>query len=118
MPNHAYDRGRAWEYSVMAFLRSKGWTVIRSAGSHQAIDVLAGKHRRLTSAYDRRLAIQCKTNEARFGRKDRQALLEAARQFNAVPMLAERKGRMRKFRILSEPDDVIVGEAPLGDFFD
>ena len=92
-------------------LVAKGWKVIRSAGSHQAIDLVAG---RFFGKVNRRLAIQCKTGEARFTEADKIATMAMAHHFDAVPMLAERKNQKRSYRILSDTKDVLVGEA----FFD
>ena len=86
-------------------LVAKGWKVIRSAGSHQAIDLVAG---RFFGKVNRRLAIQCKTGEARFTEADKIATMAMAHHFDAVPMLAERKNQKRSYRILSDTKDVLA----------
>jgi len=101
-PNLAYNRGVSWERDVMAMLEANKWAVIRAAGSHGPIDVLAGKWGREWAYDTRRLAIQCKTNRARFSVQDREALLAEARQFDATPILAERKGRARRYTNLGK----------------
>ena len=87
----------------MELLRKKGWTVIRSAGSHQAIDLIASKRTRGI------LAIQCKTNEARFTTIDCDALQLAADAFSALSILAERRGRKHQFTAipLNGPRDLL-----------
>ena len=111
LTNRAYNRGVDWERTLQRMLVAKGWKVIRSAGSHQAIDLVAG---RFFGKVNRRLAIQCKTGEARFTEADKIATMAMAHHFNAVPMVADRKGRKRYYRILSDPEDVGVSEG----FFD
>ena len=41
MTNKMYARGRAKEYRVKKQLESEGWFVIRSAGSHSIVDLVA-----------------------------------------------------------------------------
>lgn len=43
MPNKNYVSGRNLEYRIKHYLESKGYTVIRSAGSHTEIDIVALK---------------------------------------------------------------------------
>lgn len=43
MTNKMYARGRAKEYRVKKQLESEGWFVIRSAGSHSIVDLVAFK---------------------------------------------------------------------------
>jgi len=41
MPNVNYRKGRAKEYRIMARLRMEGYNIVlRSAGSHSAVDVI------------------------------------------------------------------------------
>lgn len=41
MPNKNYKRGRAKEYRIKKQLEHEGWFVIRSAGSHSPVDLIA-----------------------------------------------------------------------------
>jgi len=41
MPNKNYISGRTFEYKVRDYLESKGYVVVRSAGSHTPIDLIA-----------------------------------------------------------------------------
>jgi len=53
MPNKNYVSGRNFEYRVRDYLISYGYTVLRSAGSHTPIDLIAFNH-------DKLVLIQCK----------------------------------------------------------
>ena len=55
MPNRNYVKGRRLEYAVLRALRSRGWTAVRTAGSHGWADVIAWKTGRPT------LVVQCKS---------------------------------------------------------
>jgi Holliday junction resolvase len=92
----------------MAMLELKGYYVIRSAGSHQAIDLLAGSLRTR-----RVFAIQCKTNKARFTGKDLAALVDAAGAFSGAQcVLAQRKGRKRTYTVLNYEDGGAAEDVP------
>lgn len=54
MPNSNYQAGRRFEYERMAAWRSKGYEVLRTAGSHGAYDLIAFRKDRLPEF------IQCK----------------------------------------------------------
>jgi len=56
MPNHNYNRGRAFEYRVAKLYRDKGWFVFRSAGSHSPADLVCAKAGEI-------IAIQCQTDK-------------------------------------------------------
>jgi hypothetical protein len=44
MPSN-YARGAAFERKVQKHLEERGWTVVRAAGSHSPIDLVAIRHR-------------------------------------------------------------------------
>lgn len=43
MPNANYNRGVRWEREIMVAYTERGYTCLRSAGSHSAFDVIAIK---------------------------------------------------------------------------
>ena len=45
MTNKNYNNGRAKEYRIKKKLEAEGWFVIRSAGSHSIVDLIALKNR-------------------------------------------------------------------------
>jgi len=97
-----YEKGRAWEYAVSDMLFSKGWTIIRSAGSHTAVDLIAGRY--LEASNQRRvIVIQCKVGQSKFDEDEKERLLDAARAFNARAILASRRGNKRSYVILPDP---------------
>ena len=76
----AYRSGYRLECRVRQLLREKGYLVVRSAGSKGPVDLLAAKQGEI-------LAIQVKRT-GRLTRSEKEALLHAARQFRAKPVLA------------------------------
>jgi Holliday junction resolvase len=104
LPNAAYNRGATWERDLQAILEKKGWVSIRSAGSHKVIDVAAAKYKRDTAVSWRRLVIQCKTGKARMSGAEQRELVRLATVWDAMPILASRKGRKRTYHILYGPD--------------
>ena len=94
MPNLAYRRGADWERDYMEMLEVRGWATIRSAGSHRPIDVFAGKS---DGGSIRTIGTQCKTGKGRMTRKDIRRLQGMCAQLGAVPVLAVRAGRTRRF---------------------
>jgi Holliday junction resolvase len=112
MPNAAYRDGRKLEYAAAADLRSNGYTVLRMAGSHGIVDLIAVKPGEL-------LFIQCKldgylTPRERAGLlelarpPDREALLAVAGLTGGVPVLAcwqkdGRHARVIEYRELTGP---------------
>lgn len=86
MTNHLYNRGRAREYRVMELLRSEGWVVGRSAGSHSPVDIFAAKEGKV-------LLVQVKSNSARVAREELMELVKWAEAFNADAEVWHFKGR-------------------------
>jgi Holliday junction resolvase len=81
-----YESGRDFEYRVMAYLRKRGYLyVTRSAGSHGIIDIHAAKRLESSSI---KLAVQAKHGKSPFGPEDADLLIEWARAFEAIPILA------------------------------
>jgi Holliday junction resolvase len=79
----SYVRGRAAEYWIKWLLEELGYFVIRSAGSHTPIDLLAAKD-------GARLAVQVKV-KGYLTREEKERLIRWAKQFEAKPMLATKK---------------------------
>ena len=82
-----YRRGRSFEYQVQAFLRTRGWMVIRSPQSKSPTDLVAIKKNR--GAW----LIQCKAGSSSFGPKERQELADMAAAAGAVAVLGTRPKR-------------------------
>lgn len=59
MANTNYNRGVRWERKVKSIYEAKGYTVLRTAGSHGAFDLIAFKADDMEGGYVVRL-IQCK----------------------------------------------------------
>jgi Holliday junction resolvase len=86
LTNQNYVRGRSKEYKVMTMLRSEGWVVMRSAGSHSPVDVLAAK-------LGVTLLIQVKNGKARMKAEEAKELVKWAEAFNADAEIWHFKGR-------------------------
>lgn len=94
MTNRRYDSGRAFEYRAKAYLERRGFKVVRSAGSHGPIDLLAGRHEAtIPFTFGTRLAVQCKHGRSKFSAKDAAELIEWASAFDAIPILISNDGR-------------------------
>lgn len=76
-------RGRSAEYWVKRLLEDQGYFVIRSAGSHTPIDLIAAKE-------GLRMAVQVKVKGV-FTKEERDELLKWTEQFQAKPILATKK---------------------------
>ena len=77
-----YKRGYTFELEVKHTLEDVGFCCIRSAGSHGAIDILAGK-----DDGDTIWAVQCKKNGI-MSAEDWANLKKDADKFSAIPLLA------------------------------
>ena len=86
MVNHQYNRGRAKEYRAMEMLRTEGWVVGRSAGSHSPVDIFAAKEGRV-------LLVQVKGGEARAKKEELMELVKWAEAFDADAEVWHFKGR-------------------------
>jgi Holliday junction resolvase len=94
VPNSRYVSGANFERAVKAHLESCGWFVVRSAGSHGPVDLVALWHD-FTPAL-----IQCKTN-GKVSPNDRAALRQLELKTGAIPIIASRPKRgMMKFSTL------------------
>ena len=81
-----YQRGRAKEYRAIEMLRSEGWTVGRSAGSHSPVDIFAARAGKV-------LLVQVKSKRARLDNEELRELVKWARAFNADAEVWHFKGR-------------------------
>lgn len=89
MPTN-YSRGEAFERRVKKDLESKGYFVVRSAGSKGPVDLVCfvgSMH--LTSVV---WLIQCKRDK-RLPKKEREAMRELARKYTVCPILAYMPGK-------------------------
>lgn len=80
-----YSRGANFERTVKADLEGQGYFVVRSAGSHGAVDLLALR-------LDDQLAVQCKIN-GKMTPNDRKKLLAVANVCRLKPVKAWRPKR-------------------------
>lgn len=98
-----YESGRAFEYRVRRYLEKRGLKVIRSAGSHSPVDLLAGRPGEGCGGWSPsvKFAVQCKHNKSRFGPQDASELIEWANAFDAIPILAsnDSKGHIVTSRV-------------------
>ena len=77
------SRGTHLERVVMDILHDKGWTVIRSAGSHGVADVVACKPGTV-------VFVQSKMRLSLLGSREWQELYETSLRAGAVPVVAHR----------------------------
>jgi Holliday junction resolvase len=91
-----YERGRSKEYTVMTLLKSEGWVVARSAGSHSPVDIFAAK-------LGVTLLVQVKKGKARMKAQEAKELVKWAEAFNANAEIWHFKGRghLEKRRIFA-----------------
>ena len=89
-----YSRGANFERQVKAHLEGRGYFVIRAAGSHGIVDLLAMPTKRARFPFV--MFIQCKTN-GKASPADRKLLNDAANSVGAWPYMACRpkKGIIR-----------------------
>ena len=94
MVNRFYERGRAKEYRVMEMLRSEGWVVGRSAGSHSPVDIFAAKEGKV-------LLVQVKAGSARAAPEELRELVKWAEAFDADAEVwhFKGKGNLKKRRV-------------------
>ena len=67
MVSTPYTRGRSREYQVLRKLRAEGWLCSRSAASHGAVDIFAGKDGRI-------LMVQVKSGKGRASKEEKEIL--------------------------------------------
>lgn len=89
MPNLRYNAGRRFEYQVRDFLRSKGWWVLRSAGSKSPCDLVALRSGEM-------MLIQCKKS-GNLSTVERDQLIELSREHQCLVVLVKRseKGKLQ-----------------------
>ena len=81
--NRNYKNGRALEYRAKKRLEERGWFVVRSAGSHSPVDLVAVK------PDQRPLGVQCKLGSG-FTSKERLALRDFCLDMGMTPVLCEK----------------------------
>lgn len=90
-----YISGRNAEYTIKKLLISKGYIhIIRSAGSHTPIDLMASNGKR-------KLAIQVKRNRY-ISKEERCMLIKWAISFDATPILAKKVDGRWTFQLVSQ----------------
>jgi len=87
----SYSRGRRFEWLVRDLLESRGWVVVRAAGS-KPVDLVALRG-------GRALPIECKY-DAGMPRERRELLAELARRAGARALLATKKRHERGVRLI------------------
>jgi Holliday junction resolvase len=86
LPNLNYNKGRSKEYKAMELLKTDGWVVARTAGSHSPVDVFAAKQ-------GATLLVQVKNGQARVKADEAKELVKWAEAFNADAEIWHFKGR-------------------------
>ena len=86
-------QGRDLELAVMALLRERGWTTMRSAGSKGIADVVALPDYTLQVPGMRLVLVQCKLTDANIGPESRADLTSLAHRSCALPLVATRADR-------------------------
>jgi Holliday junction resolvase len=83
-----YERGRNFEYRIKAYLEKKGYRVIRSAGSHTPIDLIAGDLMRANTSWG--IAVQCKGGKERMTLAKRLEFYQWAESFGCEAYIVTR----------------------------
>jgi Holliday junction resolvase len=83
-----YARGRSVEYAVKRYLESDGYFVLRSAGSHSPVDLLAVKYMGCNSHSV--LFVSCKKGQ-RLSPRERVEIQNLAKSYGAIPVLSVKK---------------------------
>src|SRR5712692_3872533 len=86
MVRTGYHIGRSQEYRAMGLLRREGWMVLRSAGSHSPVDLLAGKDAE-------RLIVQVKSGGGRINDQELKELIRWAKTSNSDAEVWRFRGR-------------------------
>jgi Holliday junction resolvase len=95
-----YKIGRALEYDLKRHLEQDGWRVIRSAGSHSPVDLVAFRHQCL-------IFLQVQKNGT-LPKEKRNALALWAKEAKAIGIFAyRRKGKWLFMRIYPRSDGMI-----------
>jgi len=97
--NSNKSRGSAFERAVLKHLQARGYYAIRSAGSHQIVDILAVRGFRPTWPHETTiLFIQCKRS-GDIPPKEWNDLFSTATRYRAKPLMAETgdRGKGPKF---------------------
>lgn len=90
-----YARGRQFEYRVKRYYENKGWFVIRSAGSKGIADIVAISPDAIQIHF-----IQCK-RAGYLSKSESKLIVETARRFGALPVLARTGKNSRSLELLS-----------------
>jgi Holliday junction resolvase len=100
MVSTPYTRGRSREYQVLKKLRKEGWFCSRSAASHGAVDIFAGKRGHV-------LMVQVKSGKARVTRAEKETLRNWGEAFRArVEIWRFRKGKTLEREIVCDYEGV------------
>jgi Holliday junction resolvase len=86
--------GRTYERAVKQFLTTMGFFVVRSAGSHGLVDIIAVN-------LDKVLFIQCKLKAAP-GNEELNDLYDLSRKYGAIPTIAIGPRPSNMFRITAK----------------
>jgi len=86
MPNENYKRGARSEYYVMDRLKKKGFSCIRSAGSHTPVDIVAGRAGKGFGIQVKRLEV--KENKDVLSSLAHNELIDFCKEIGLQPMVA------------------------------
>jgi len=87
--NRNYLSGARFERRVKKYYEDLGYFVVRSAGSHSPVDLVAIRND------GRPVFIQCKT-DGKISPKERDELLSVSKKAGALPIMAYREGHSLK----------------------
>ena len=97
MTNKNYISGRKFEYRVRDYFESIGYFVLRSAGSHTPVDLLA-VNKKCGMIY----LIQCKHGTNKISKIDIEKLFKIAQYFDAsIAIVATTEKRKMKLSMIS-----------------
>ena len=103
MSSKSYTKGYMFEVAIKAYFVSLGYFVVRSSGSHTAVDLVACK---LGDGAPETIFIQCKTMAKYLSKADEKILSDLGNQAKCRVLLAykspQQKGRQYEFRNLCE----------------
>lgn len=94
MVNKSYQKGARFEYEVKDFLEDKDYIVMRSAGSHSDVDLVAIK------PHFRPLVIQCKYNK-KMARKNMRNFGDKFNWCGVRPIVAYREKYARQIEFIN-----------------
>lgn len=95
-----YSRGAKFENDVKKDMQASGWFVVRSAGSHGPVDLVAQSPGPVVAW------VQCK-RDGNISLADRRGLFNIAKAYHAIPVLAFKDNGIEYREIRSDDEEKI-----------